>query len=197
LATPGAFARDPKLVWEWYDWRRQLVALCEPNRAHVVLADWSQRWAGFRLVTQNVDGLHERAGTQGVIRFHGSLWDVKCFQGCERSPERWWDDTVPFPQLPPACPYCDGLLRPGVVWFGEPIDAAVLERSTEAAACELFVVAGTSSVVHPAASLVDLARRSGAFTVEINPEPTPSTGLVDVALQGPAEDVLAELDARL
>ena len=153
LATPEAFRRDPGLVWEWYNWRRELIAKCRPNAAHEVLAAWSRRYPGFTLITQNVDGLHERAGTQNVIRFHGSIWEVLCWQGCPTSPARWWDDSVPFATFPPSCPHCGGLLRPGVVWFGEGIDPAVLERSFAAVKCEVFLTVGTSAVVYPAAGL--------------------------------------------
>ena len=165
LATPEAFERDPALVWEWYDWRRQTIAACEPNAAHHVLARWSRR-PGFTLITQNVDGLHERAGTRGVLRFHGSIWHVRCRDGCAGSPASWRDDTVPYPALPPPCPYCGGLIRPDVVWFGETIDPGVFARCAAAAACDVFLMIGTSAVVFPAAGLVYEARRRGAFTVE-------------------------------
>ena len=132
LATPDAFRSDPKLVWEWYDWRRQLIARCAPNAAHTVLAAWSRRYPGYTLLTQNVDGLHEHAGTENVVRFHGSIWEVLCWQRCAGSPARWRDDRVPLPQLPPPCPHCGGLLRPGVVWFGESIDPVILARSIDA-----------------------------------------------------------------
>jgi NAD-dependent deacetylase len=169
LATPEAFARDPRLVWEWYGWRRRLIAACEPNRAHEVLAEWSRRYPKFTLITQNVDGLHERAGTENVVRFHGSLWEISCWQRCSASPVRWRDETVPFPSLPPLCPYCGGLARPGVVWFGEAIDPGILGESLAATDCDVCLVVGTSSVVHPAAGLADEARRRGAFAIEINP----------------------------
>ncbi len=197
LATPSAFARDPRLVWEWYDWRRQVVAMCQPNRAHDVIARWSHRYGDFHLVTQNVDGLHERVDTWGVLRFHGSVWEVSCWRGCDDAPTRWWDDTAPFPSLPPHCPHCGGILRPGVVWFGESIDPLVLEESVAAARCDVFFVIGTSAVVHPAASLVEIARDHGAFTVEVNTEPTPVSGMVDLVLQGAAEDVLDLIEQRL
>ena len=124
LATPQAFERNPAMVWEWYDWRRQLIARCQPNAAHRVLAAWSRRFPCFSLVTQNVDGLHERAGARDPIRLHGSIWDVGCWRRCTAAPARWRDDTVPFLALPPACPHCGGPLRPGVVWFGEKIGRA-------------------------------------------------------------------------
>jgi NAD-dependent deacetylase len=194
LATPEAFARDPALVWKWYAWRRELVAAARPNRAHEVIAAWSRRYPTFTLVTQNVDGLHERAGTRNVVRFHGSLWDLGCWERCAKSPARWRDETVPFPEMPPRCPHCGGLARPGVVWFGEPIDPDVLASSLGALDCDVCVVAGTSAVVYPAAGLADEARRRGAFTVEINPEPTEATDRFDVAIQGRAEDVLDRLE---
>jgi NAD-dependent deacetylase len=197
LATPQAFASDPRLVWEWYDWRRQRIAACRPNAAHEVLAAWSARFRNFTLITQNVDGLHERAGARGVLRMHGSIWDVACWSRCEQSPARWIHDVVPLIEIPPHCPYCRGLLRPGVVWFGEPLDPDVFARCHDATACDVFLTVGTSAIVHPAASLIDEARRRGACTVEINLEPTPVSARVDIAIQGSAEQVLPEIDRRL
>lgn len=205
LATPEAFARDPKLVWEWYDWRRQAIAACEPNAAHRVLAAWSRSFPAFQLITQNVDGLHESAfakatarpaGRSDIIRLHGSIWDVSCWNKCPDSPLRWRDDTAPFAQIPPTCPHCNGLIRPGVVWFGEALDPDVLDRAEAAADCDVFLTVGTSSVVYPAASFVEQARRNGAFTVEINPDATPASGVVDLVLRGPAEKVLPEIEGR-
>ncbi|MDQ5857868.1 MAG: NAD-dependent deacylase [Acidobacteriota bacterium] len=195
LATPEAFARDPRLVWEWYEWRRHLIAGCAPNRAHEVLAAWSHRYPRFTLVTQNVDGLHERAGTQNVVRFHGSIWELACWSGCS-SAERWRDESA-LSELPPPCPRCGGLARPGVVWFGEPIEPLVLEASLAALDCDVFLVAGTSAVVYPAAGLADEARRRGAFTIEINPERTEARSRFDLALQGRAEDLLDRLEGDL
>ena len=197
LATPDAFARDPTLVWEWYAWRRQRVSECHPNRAHQVLADWSRCFEDFLLITQNVDGLHERAGTQEVLRFHGSLWELRCWYGCADAPAPWWDEAVPFPETPPRCPHCGNLARPGVVWFGESIDPTVLARSLAATTCDIFLTIGTSAVVHPAASLIAEAARRGAYTAEINLKSTPASPRVDVALQGPAEDVLDRLEDLL
>jgi NAD-dependent deacetylase len=192
LATPEAFARDPALVWEWYAWRRQVIAGCEPNAAHHVIARWSER-PGFTLVTQNVDGLHERAGTKNVIRYHGSIWTLKCSAGCGQ-PD--WDDLrVPLDPLPPACPHCGALARPGVVWFGESIPVAALHAADAATACDVFLSIGTSSVVYPAAALFAQARASGAFTVEINPEPTGSG--MDVLLPLPADIALTRIHAQL
>ncbi len=197
LATPEAFARDPETVWEWYAWRRELVARAQPNRAHEVLADWSHRFRRFALVTQNVDGLHERANTAGVIRFHGSIWELGCWNSCPSSPRRWPDARVPFPEMPPRCPHCGGLARPGVVWFGEAIDPEVLQRSLTSLDCDVCLVVGTSSVVYPAAGLSAEARRRGAFTAEINPETTEASGDVDVSIARQAEVALPEIDRLL
>ena len=195
LATPEAFAHNPQLVWEWYDWRRSVIAKCAPNAAHTTLAKWSAR-PGFTLITQNVDGLHERAGTSGVVRFHGSIWELRCAAECGAPP--WEDRTVPLPALPPSCPSCGGLARPGVVWFGESIDPDVLQRSSDAAgAADVFLSVGTSSLVYPAAGLLHVARRGGAFAAEINPGATGSSGNVDLAIAAPAEDALPMLDVRM
>ena len=206
LATAEAFGRDPSLVWEWYAWRRFLIAACEPNEAHRVLADWSQRFENFRLITQNVDGLHEsafakatarQAGPADVIRLHGSIWEVSCWSGCAKSPKRWRDDRVTFDMMPPRCPHCMGLIRPGVVWFGETLETNVISQAWNAAKCDVFITIGTSAVVYPAAGFIEQARKHGAFTVEINPEATPATPTVDLALQGGAETVLPEIDRSL
>jgi NAD-dependent deacetylase len=195
LATPGAFARDPATVWEWYDWRRQIIARCLPNRAHAVLAAWAARQAGCVVITQNVDGLHERAGLTGALRLHGSIWELACWNGC--GAPAWRDDQVPLATRPPSCPACGGLARPGVVWFGEALDAGIVSRAEAATACDVFITAGTSSLVYPAAGLVHEAAAHGAFTVEINPDITAATTVVDVALRGPAEQVFDELEEAL
>jgi NAD-dependent deacetylase len=195
LATPEAFAHDPKTVWEWYDWRRTVIAGCSPNAAHDVLARWSAK-PGFTLITQNVDGLHERAGTANVIRFHGSIWELRCAAECGAPP--WEDRSAPLAALPPACPACGGLARPGVVWFGESIDPEILERaSTAAASADVLLSIGTSSLVFPAAGLLHHARRAGAFTAEINPGATGASGDVDLAIAAPAEHALPMLDVRV
>jgi NAD-dependent deacetylase len=194
IGTPEAFGRDPKFVWEWYNWRREIIASKKPNRAHEVLAAWSERYPRFTLITQNVDGLHERAGTRDVLRFHGSIWEVLCWDKCRRSPARWRDETAPFPEIPPRCPYCGGIVRPGVVWFGEGIDPHVMQRSIDALDCDVFFTIGTSAVVYPAASLIHEAKTRGAFTVEINIEPTPASPMLDLPLQGPAEEVLDHIE---
>jgi NAD-dependent deacetylase len=185
LATPEAFTRDPALVWEWYDWRRSLIASCTPNAAHEVLARWSTR-EGFTLITQNVDGLHERAGAR-TLRLHGSIWELRCTNGCG---EPWEDRRTPLPELPARCPHCRALARPGVVWFGEALDPEVLRRAAAATGCDVFLSIGTSSIVYPAAGLVHEARRRGAFTAEINPAATDASRAVDVTIAIPAEQAL-------
>jgi NAD-dependent deacetylase len=196
LATPEAFANDPRLVWEWYDWRRQMIRDARPNAAHDVLARWTRDHAGFTLITQNVDGLHERAGAERLIRLHGSIWHVRCWQRCPTGRDDWREDATPLPTLPPRCPHCGGLVRPAVVWFGEPLDPAIVDAATAATACDVFLTIGTSSVVYPAAGLVHQARQRGALTVEINPDRTVATAAVDVALVGAAEAILPALDER-
>lgn len=197
LATREAFARDPGTVWEWYAWRRELVAACAPNGAHHVLARWTQQRPGWRVVTQNVDDLHLRAGTRALVRLHGSIFELRCWNGCPAAPRSWRDDRVPLPVVPPRCPHCGGLARPGVVWFGEPLQAADIDAAEALTACDVFIAAGTSAVVYPAAGLVHRARANGAFTAEVNTEPTDATSAVNVALQGPAEQTLAALDGLL
>ena len=197
LATAEAFGRDPSLVWEWYAWRRLLIAQCEPNPAHLVLASWGRRLPGFKLLTQNVDGLHERAGSENTIRLHGSIWEVSCWSGCAKSPKRWRDETLKFEELPPRCPYCKGLIRPGVVWFGETLETDVVLQASNATKCDIFIAIGTSAIVYPAAGFLEQAKNQGAFTVEINPEATPATKSVDLALQGGAEIILPEVDRKI
>ena len=187
LATPGAFARDPRLVWEWYDLRRGLIAQCRPNRAHEVLASWSRRFERFTLVTQNVDGLHEAAGTDEALRLHGSIWHVRCATPCRGGATAWRDARVPLESLPPLCPHCGELLRPHIVWFGEALEPSVLDRATAVTDCDVFFAVGTSAVVYPAAGLLHEAKRRGAFTVEINPEATEASSVVDLAIAEPAE----------
>jgi NAD-dependent deacetylase len=191
LATPGAFARDPKTVWEWYDWRRGLIRDAKPNLGHYALAQLERRMGGrFVLITQNVDGLHNRAGSERVLKLHGDIWWTLCTAcGDVRS-----DFRVPLPELPPRCAACGGLLRPGVVWFGEPLPARTWEQAEEAArTCDVLIVAGTSAVVYPAASLAPLAKRHGARIIEINTEATPLSGEADLCLKGPSGEILPQI----
>lgn len=194
LATPAAFARDPRLVWEWYDWRRGLIAGCRPNAGHRALARLAGSRPGTTLISQNVDGLQERVPPARPLLLHGSIWRLRCAGGCGRGE---WEDRRPrLPELPPRCPDCGGLARPAVVWFGEGLPAGSWRRAAAAAsACALFLAVGTSAVVQPAAGLIDLARSAGAVTIEVNPEPTAAA--VDHRLVGPAEEILPALVAAL
>jgi len=189
LATAAAFRRDPSVVWEWYAWRRGLIADCEPNAAHLVIAQWSTR-DGCRVITQNVDDLHLRAGTRDLIRLHGSIWELRCWNGCGQP--QWRDESLLHDDCP-LCPECQGLARPAVVWFGESLDPADVEAAEAACDCDVFLTIGTSAVVYPAAGLVHDAQRRGAFTAEINLEPTAASSAVDLAILGAAEQILPEL----
>lgn len=190
LATPEAFARDPRLVWEWYDWRRGLIAPLRPNAAHEAVAALENRTPTFLLATQNVDGLHATAGSRSMAELHGSLWRARCAGSCGAVLE---DRRVPLPDLPPSCE-CGALLRPDVVWFGEALPEASLERALAAARqAQVVLVVGTSSLVYPAAALPEVGRRHGAFVVEVNPEATPLTPLADVSLRGRAAEVMPPL----
>ncbi len=189
LATPEAFARDPRLVWEWYQWRRNLVLEAEPNPGHMALAELERRVSDFTLVTQNVDGLHERAGSRNVIELHGNILRSKCSLEGEIASPRERDDSVP-----PRCPRCGAPLRPDVVWFGESLPPGALEAASDAArGCALFLSVGTSSLVYPAAALPYEATENGATLVEINPNETPLTRHADHYLRGPAGEVLPRL----
>jgi NAD-dependent deacetylase len=190
LATPDAFARDPKLVWEWYDWRRGLIAAAQPNPGHLALAELEQHAPRFTLVTQNVDGLHRRAGSRNIEEIHGSIWSVRC-TGCRAEHN---DERVPIPGLPPRCAGCGALLRPGVVWFGEGLPSGVWDNAQQAAeTADLLLVIGTSAVVYPAASLVPHAKAAGARVIEINVDETPLSSSVDASLRGPSGEILPQL----
>jgi NAD-dependent deacetylase len=197
LATREAFARDPRLVWQWYGWRREKLADCRPNPAHEVLAGWTNRSDFWKVVTQNVDDLHLQAGTRGLVRLHGSIWELACWSGCIKAPRRWRDERVPLPESVPRCPHCGALARPAVVWFGESLDPDDVRQAQQAMACDVFIAAGTSSIVYPAAAFLGVARAHGAFTAEINIEPTPASVEVDVAIHEPAERALLAIDALL
>ena len=189
LATPEAFRRNPRLVWEWYAWRRERVGSVQPNPGHVALAELGRRVAEFTLVTQNVDGLHQRAGSTGVLELHGNITRTKCFDE-DRVVTAWTEDG----RIPPRCPRCGGYLRPDVVWFGETLPLEAFEASLAASRhCEVFFSIGTSSLVYPAASLPSEARAAGAVVVEINPQPTPLTDEADFSLRGPSGVILPQL----
>ncbi len=200
LATPQAFERNPKLVWDWYAMRREKVQTVEPNPAHLALARMARFISDFCLVTQNVDGLHQKAEGRmassfplerayPIIELHGNLGRVKC-ASCGEQAEGWEDAGESVPR----CASCGGLLRPDVVWFGETLPRDALQQAVEAArGCQVFFSIGTSGVVQPAASLAFAALNRGAVVVEVNAEPTPLTEKADYALRGKAGEILPSL----
>jgi len=188
LATPQAFAKDPRLVWEWYDWRRTLIAKSEPNAGHRSLVQLEAAKPNFTLITQNVDGLHERAGSRRPLKLHGDIWRLQCSQ-CGRD---WPDRRASLPKLPPHCG-CGAIARPGVVWFGEPLGEVWAEAEHAAREAKVVLVIGTSAVVYPAAGLASIAKSAGARIIEINPDETPLSAHVDLSLRGPAGDILPQL----
>ena len=188
LASPEAFARDPKLVWDWYAMRREKVRNVEPNAGHFALAEMGQRVPKFTLITQNVDGLHRKAGSRNVLELHGNIQRVRCSE-CGMYADTWTENGDV-----PRCAGCGGMLRPDVVWFGESLPRSELEAAVEAArGCRVFLSIGTSGLVQPAAALPFAAHNKGAVVVEDNLEPTPLTEKADFFLQGKSGDVLPEL----
>lgn len=186
LATPEAFARDPRLVWEWYNWRRELIATKRPNPAHLAVASMEERFEQFWLITQNVDGLHRDAGSRRLSEIHGNIWMVRC-TACRRVAE---NRDIPIALLP-LCRSCGGLLRPHIVWFGESLAEADLERSAAALRnSDVCLIVGTSGVVYPAAGFGAMAKQAGAFIAEINLDSTPHSTLADASLQGRARDLV-------
>jgi NAD-dependent deacetylase len=208
LATPEAFARDPRLVWEWYGWRREVVARCAPNAAHLAIARLTLALRDqITLVTQNVDGLHtlaaeaEAAGGDPApalpLELHGALFRSRCTRCDWRSEDRTPVDATSRESLP-TCPDCGSLARPDIVWFGEALDDDLLDRSFSAASvAEVCVVIGTSSIVHPAASIPLVASRAGGEVIEINPDATPLSALASRCLRGRAVDLVPALLAEL
>jgi NAD-dependent deacetylase len=189
LATPEAFRRNPRRVWEWYAWRRERIGTVAPNPGHLALAEMERRAPEFTLVTQNVDGLHQRAGSRSVIELHGNITRIKCWQE-DRVVEQWAQTE----QVPPVCPRCGALLRPDVVWFGEMLPPEAIQAAEEASEnCDLFFCVGTSAAVYPAASLPFTALRAGAVVVEVNPNQTSLTAEAAFSLRGPSGRVLPAL----
>jgi NAD-dependent deacetylase len=189
LASPEAFAGDPRMVWEWYARRRRKIGDVQPNPGHFALAEMGARIPEFHLITQNVDDLHRKAGSTDVIELHGNLGRVRC-SSCEEKAYEWVEEAADVPH----CQACGGLLRPDVVWFGESLPRVELEAAVEAArACQVFFSIGTSGLVQPAASLAHAAHNRGALLVEINAEPTPLTLKTDYALHGKSGEILPAL----
>jgi NAD-dependent deacetylase len=193
LATPEAFAKDPKFVWDWYETRRRQVAEAKPNTAHEVLAWMEGFFPQVTLITQNVDRLHHQAGSRHPLELHGSLWMVRCASECGE-----WEDRHELVDLPPKCPHCGSLLRPGVVWFGEGLSPQIWDEAEAAAAdCDAFLVVGTSALVHPAAALPEAALRKGKLVIEINPEQTPLSSSVTLSVRSKAGEALENLREEL
>ncbi len=203
LATPHAFRRDPRLVWEWYEWRRETIRGCRPNAGHDAIARLALGSKRVRVVTQNVDGLHEWAARQVAgrgdpspalpLELHGSIFRVRCTSCAYRAGHRDRLATESVDSLP-RCPVCASLLRPDVVWFGEALDSRVLAEAFEVAReSELCLVVGTSALVHPAASVPLATLQGGGALVEVNPAETPLTHLATVSLRGSAGSLLPGL----
>jgi NAD-dependent deacetylase len=186
LASPQAFVKNPKRVWEWYTWRRKLIEVAAPNPGHYALAALQSRIPSLILATQNIDGLHQRAGSQNLIELHGNIFRARCLDENRVWPS--WDETK---GNPPHCPDCGGMLRPDVVWFGEALPELSLQQAYSAAQkCNMVMTIGTSGLVQPAASLPLIAQECGAVFVEINLQQTVLSKEADFCLQGLAGEVL-------
>lgn len=189
LATPEAFSANPSLVWEWYQWRRGLIKPIEPNPGHYAIAVMECFFKDFTLITQNIDGLHAKAGNKKILELHGNIWRVRCIK--EETVMDCFDH--PLKEIPPKCS-CGMLLRPDVVWFGEALDQSILMESFQRASeSDLCIVIGTSGVVYPAAAIPVEARSHGAYIVEVNPNPSGLTAMADEPIQGPSAEVLPQL----
>ena len=193
VATPEAFARDPRMVWEWYEYRRGVIRGVQPNPGHCELARWERHFGDFTLITQNVDGLHRQAGSTQPIELHGNIMTSRCHECRRNVGEVSFQGTGDLPRCE-----CGGLIRPNVVWFGEQLPAEALEKAWEAAQyAEVFLSVGTSGIVQPAASLAHLAKSAGAFLIEVNPEDTEVSYMFDAVLRHPSGIALPALGRRL
>ena len=189
LATPEAFERDPKLVWDWYTMRREKIKEVKPNPGHYALVQMDRLFPNFTLITQNVDGLHQQAGSKAVIELHGNIQEVKCSR-CREIALQWDEKT----ENVPTCAKCGGLLRPNVIWFGESLPGQALVNAAEAASnCDVFFSIGTSGLVQPAASLAIAAKNSNAIVVQVNLDATPVSPKVDYILVGKSGEILPEI----
>ena len=189
LATPQAFEKNPELVWEWYCWRRGIISKAKPNPGHIAIAELEKRYDDFLLITQNVDGLHRASGSHKLVEIHGCIWQTRCVK-CNAIEQ---DNELDYRNIGP-CIRCGGRKRPNVVWFGEPIPPMSLNSAFSAAeSCDLMIVAGTSGIVQPVASLPFMAKKAGAYIIEINVDTTPISAVADIFLKGKSGEVLPGL----
>ncbi|MCX7858005.1 MAG: NAD-dependent deacylase [Deltaproteobacteria bacterium] len=189
LATPWAFERDPETVWRWYDWRRGIIKNAEPNKGHIAIKELEELYEKFFLITQNVDGLHERTGVKNMIEIHGNLWRVRC----TRENKTFVLPDVPLKEIPPRCS-CGALVRPDVVWFGESIPVELMNKAYSILeSYETLIVAGTSGVVYPVASFPTFMKSKGGKVIEINLEKTPISSIADISIIGKTGDILPEV----
>jgi NAD-dependent deacetylase len=191
LATPMAFKRNPKLVWDWYTFRRELVSKARPNPGHIALAQLEAYFPAMCIITQNVDDLHEQAGSANVIHLHGNIARSKCSANCQGNPTLIDLTQLEYDETPPQCPHCRANVRPDVVWFHEVLpNDALQDASAVTQRCDMMLVVGTSGLVTPAATLPSIARQHGAKIIEVNPDETPITPIADIKLSGPSGEML-------
>lgn len=196
LATKHAFSQNPKLVWDWYQFRVGLVSGAKPNAGHIALAEIEYRYPNTQVITQNVDNLHEQAGSKDVIHLHGNIAEYKCFGDCQGEPTLIDIDTFEWDreQGPPHCPHCQNWARPNVVWFGEMLPLAELDKAKILSVeCDVMIVVGTSGLVTPAATLPSYAKQAGATIIEANPDYSMITGIADIKLEGPSGEMLPKV----
>ena len=192
LATPQAYARDPKLVWEWYTWRHNLIRDCTPNPAHLTVAKWESRNVLKHLITQNVDDLHYRAGSRKLTPVHGDIFGLKCTKCSFKSRLVNPSDEIP------VCPECNAILRPDVVWFGENLDSEIIQTVYDQLdRADTIIVVGTSGIVHPAASFPLVVKQKGGSMIEVNIEKTPLSYAADIHISGKAGEILPRIDQEL
>ncbi len=188
LATPEGFREDPRLVWEWYQLRQREMKKAKPNPAHETIASMEDHFDEFAVLTQNIDGMHKRAGSSNIIELHGNIWRMRCPRDGTAI-----DLSDPVEEIPPVC-HCGSLLRPDVVWFGEQLPFGVLDKASQAASTsDVMFVVGTSAVVYPAAALPILTKNKGGLVIEINIEKTELSSYADVSLFGRAGELMPVL----
>ena len=193
LATPQAFRANSKLVWDWYTFRREMMGDAQPNSGHFALAELEKRYPTMEIITQNIDDLHEQAGSKNMIHLHGNIAQNKCFENCQGNPTlidittlEWEEDAGP-----PPCPYCGAWVRPNVVWFHEMLPEGQLEAAMLASEnCDVMLVIGTSGLVSPASYLPSRAQETGAKIIEFNPDYSMITRIADIKLKGPSGEML-------